>query len=189
MENKFIEMKQSDIEPLRRKIWEQNNKCCPVLGTPIDFDKTHLDHIHKANKEEYSINKGVIRTTLDGNVNMFFGKLENAFLMNGLHKKITLVELLKKGIEYLEDTPYQDEDGNYYIHPSEVTKRKKVKISDYKRVCKYYLVLNPRKRTLPKKPVYETSEWIKLVNETNLHIQKLKDEKAERKRIRQLKEK
>lgn len=181
---KFIEMKQSDIEPLRRKIWEENDKCCPVLGTPVDFNKTHLDHIHKANNEPYAANKGTIRTTLDGNVNMFFGKLENAFLMNGLHKKTTLIEILKKGIEYLEANPYQDSNGNYYIHPSEVTKRSKVKISEYKRVAKYYLELHPRKRTVIKKPVYVTDEWETLVQLTNEHIQKLKDAKEERKKVR-----
>ena len=159
MEFKYKEMKSSDIEPLRRKLWEENNKCCPVLGQPVDFDKTHLDHLHKAKKDDYSITKGPVRTTLDGNVNMFFGKLENAYLMNGLHKKIDLITLLERGIDYLKSGAYVDEEGYCLIHPREVTKRSKVKISEYKRVAKYYLELHPRKRTVIKKPVYVTEEW------------------------------
>jgi len=184
MEFKYKEMKQSDIEPLRRKIWEENNKCCPVLGTHVEFDKTHLDHIHKAKADDYSPTKGPVRTTLDGNVNMFFGKIENAFLMNGLHKKTDLISLLKKGIEYLESGAYIDDEGYYYIHPKEVTPRIKVKISEYKRVAKYYLELHPRKKVIIKKPTYVNDAWEALVKLTNDHIHKLEFEKTERKRIR-----
>lgn len=186
MEFKYKEMKQSDIEPLRKKLWLKNDKKCPVLDQPVDFDKTHLDHLHKAKNDEYSFEKGPVRETLDGNVNMFFGKLENAYLMNGLHKKIDLITLLERGIEYLKSGAYVDEEGYCHIHPKEVTKRCKVKISEYKRVAKYYLELNPTRRKVIKKPVYVTEEWTALVEQTNNHIQILKDLKEER-RLQRLK--
>ncbi len=45
---------------------------------------------------------------------------------------------------------------------------------------KYFLELHPRKRSLPKKLTYVTDEWIALVKLTEEHIQKLKDEKEQR---------
>ena len=183
MKFKYKEMRQSDIAPLRRKLWEENERKCPVLNQPVDFEKTHLDHLHKAKNDKYSFEKGPVRTTLDGNVNMFFGKLENAYLMNGLHKKIDLITLLERGIEYLKSGAYIDGDGYCHIHPKEVTKRKKVGKAEYNRVSKYYLTLHPKKRTVIKKPVYVTDDWEALVELTNNYINKIKASKIKRKTL------
>jgi hypothetical protein len=122
-------MKQQDIIVLKEKIWIKNNKKCPVLNKEIPLNKMVLDHAHKLKSEEPSIGKGTVRESLEFRVNGICGKIENAFKRYGLDKEIDLVSFLRNAADYFEKGSYQDEEGNYYIHPSEVQKEKKKKIS------------------------------------------------------------
>ena len=51
---KFREMKQSDIKVLREKIWELNDRKCPVLGTDLALKDAALDHCHKKVDDQVS---------------------------------------------------------------------------------------------------------------------------------------
>jgi hypothetical protein len=119
----FIEMKQSDIKSLKEKIWLQNNKKCPVLDVERPLDKMALDHIHANKTDEYSIDKGTIRTALDFRVNAVLGKLENSIRRTGLDKEeyFNIGDFLRKAADYFDNEPYH-EDNNYFIHPNEVKK-------------------------------------------------------------------
>ena len=179
MENNLRYMKPHEISILKEKIWLENNKCCPVLGKEIPLDKMVLDHKHKNKNIEPNIINGAIRTALEFRTNALFGKIENAFKRLGLDKDHDLVTILRNGAEYLEAGSYFD--GEYYIHPNEVPKRQKVKISDYNKIKKYYLEMFPKKRTIIKKPTYITEEFEQLLKQTEEYIINLNNIKAQKK--------
>lgn len=135
----FIEMKQSDIRPLKEKIWLQNDKKCPVLGVERPLDKMVLDHIHSTLSDEYATNKGTIRTSLDFRVNAVLGKLENAIKRTGLDKEeyFNMGDFLRKAANYFDAEPYH-EDNNYFIHPNEVKKLPNVSKKNYNKLKKVY---------------------------------------------------
>jgi len=147
----FIEMKQKDIKPLKEKIWLENDKKCPILDVEIPLDKMVLDHIHKLKNESYSETKGTIRTSLEFRANAFFGKMENAFKRYGLDKDYELSDLLRKAADYFDKGAYQDEEGNYYIHPNEVPKDPKVSKRNYNKLKKVYKE-SGRKKKFPDFP-------------------------------------
>ena len=172
-------MKAKDIKPLREKIWLQNNKKCPILDKEIPLDTTALDHCHKLKSQISDETLGAIRTTLDFRCNALAGKIENGFKRYGLHnvEGFDLPTFLRNTADYLERGSYVEEDENtktYYTHPNEVTKRAKVKISEWKRILKYYFTLNPTKKVLPKKPTYVNDKFIEMLKQTTEHIENLK---------------
>jgi len=149
--SKFKEMKQQDIKILKEKIWLENNKMCPILDTEIPLDKMVLDHIHKLKNDSYSEDKGTIRTSLEFRVNAFFGKMENAFKRYGLDKEHNLAEILRKAADYFDKGAYQDEEGFYYIHPTEVKKEPKMSKKNYNKLKKEYM-LSGKKVKFPEFP-------------------------------------
>lgn len=167
---KFVEMKSKDIKTLKLKIWKENGGRCPVLNKEIPFDKMVLDHIHKKKADAYDVDKGTIRTALEFRVNAFFGKIENAYKRYGLKDEMDLPNLLRKGADYLEAGPYCENGDTYYIHPTEVPKREKVKKSEYNRVKKYYFELFPNRKKMIKQPTYVTESWKELVKQVEDHI-------------------
>ncbi len=169
----FKEMKKSDIKILKEKIWLANNKQCPVLKIDVPLDKMVLDHAHKRKDEEYSTDKGVIRTALEFRVNAFFGKIENAFKRFGLKDIISLPDLLISGAEYLEKESYH-EGETYFVHPTEIPKREKVKTREYNRVKKYYFKLYPNRKKMIKRPTYITENWKELVLLIDEFVNKIK---------------
>ena len=136
----YIEMKQKDIRVLKEKLWLMNDKKCPVLGKAIPLDKMVLDHAHKRNAEEYSPTKGVVREALDKRVNVILGKVENALKRTGLgyEDDFDLPTFLRNAADYFERGAYVDEEGNLYVHPSEVPKEPKVSKSNYNKLKKLY---------------------------------------------------
>jgi hypothetical protein len=144
--NKFIEMKQKDIKPLKEKIWLANDKKCPILDIEIPLDKMVLDHIHKLKNEPYSEEKGTIRTALEFRVKAFFGKMENAFKRYGLEKEYNLATMLRNAAEYFDNGAYQCEDGNYYVHPNEVPKEPKLSKRNYNKLKKEYSKSGKKKK-------------------------------------------
>jgi len=155
----YIEMKQKDIRVLKEKIWLENGKKCPVLGKEIPLEKMALDHAHKRNDDEYSPTKGVIREALDFRTNAVLGKLENALKRTALsyQKDFDLPTFLRNAADYFERGAYVDEDGNMYIHPSEVHKPKKLSKSNYNKVKKLYNneEFIPKRKNQKKKPFPE----------------------------------
>ena len=62
-------------------------------------------------------------------------------------------------------------EAPFYIHPSEVPKRKKTRLIDYKRICKNWFTMYPNKKVLPSQPKYEDAKdyllWLSQANELN----------------------
>ncbi len=179
---------QKETQDIKKELYNIYNNKCPLLQENLPLEKIVADHQHKL-KTEACTNwneggKGLIRGAISFDANAIEGKITNAWSRYGMNKyDISLPDFLRNLADYLECPPAKQCDMSYAYY-TETPKRRKVKISDYKRVCKYYFVLYPNRRSLPKKPVYENEEWLELLNSTLLHIQKLKDHKEERKRIR-----
>ena len=135
-------MKQKDIKELREKLWIRNNKKCPLLGIDIPLDKCSLDHIHKKKSDKYSENKGTIRNSIEFRSNAIEGKIANAwkryFGSNEDNHPIELPNFLRNLADYLEEGSYIDEDGFYYIHPSEVPKEPKLSKRNFNKCKKLY---------------------------------------------------
>lgn len=136
----YIPMKNKDIKNLRKKIWMQNDKKCPVLNKEIPFKDTALDHNHKTMTEDFQPDKGTIRTTLDFRVNSCLGKLENSVKRMGLDKDpdFDLPTFLRNQADYFEAGQYVDEDGMMYLHPRELPREPDVSKRNYNRLKKLY---------------------------------------------------
>lgn len=189
--NGIVYTNQKETQDIKRILHEENNGMCPLLGIELPLDKAVADHQHKLKAEPCTQwqdgGKGLIRGAIEFRANAIEGKITNAWARYGMDKDgFDLPTYLRNLADYLECPPASKLD-ECYAYYQETPKRKKVKISEYKRVAKYFLELHPRKRTVIKKPVYVTEEWEALVQLTNEHIQKLKDEKEERKRAREAK--
>ena len=124
---------------LKEKIWLDNNKKCPVLNEEVEIEYIALDHLHKNRKSDIPNleNGGVIRGPISTEVNVILGKIENSFKRTGLSKYgYNIPDILRGLANYLEQGPYQDEDGNYYVHPSEVIKPSKLMKDSYSKLLK-----------------------------------------------------
>lgn len=142
---KYINMTQSDIKILKEKLWLENDKKCPVLNEVVEMDILALDHIHKKRQSDIPNikNGGVVRRPITTEVNIILGKIENSFIRTGLNKHgYHLPDILRGLADYLEMGPYQDEDGNYYVHPSEVIKPKKLMKDSYGKLLKELKKIN-----------------------------------------------
>lgn len=165
-------MTQKDIKILKEKLWLENNKKCPVLNEEVDIEFIALDHIHKKRKNDIPNleNGGIIRQNLTTEINIILGKIENSFVRTGLNKHgYSLPNILRGLADYLEQGPYQDEDGNYYVHPSEVIKNPKLTKDSYSRLLKELKKIN----YINKIPEYPKSQMLtqpleKLYNLVNL---------------------
>lgn len=151
-EIKFIEMKQKDIKILKEKIWLQNNKKCPLLNIELPLESFALDHIHRLKSEENSINKGVIRNSIEFRANAMEGKISNNwkryFGADEDKHPISLPNFLRNLADYLEKGAYcetLDNEDTYYIHPNEVAKEPKLMKSSYNELVK----INNNKLKIP----------------------------------------
>ena len=165
---KFKEMKTSEIKLLKEKLWLANDKKCPVLNKEIDLSKMVLDHAHKRKDEEYDIDKGTIRESLDFRVNAVLGKLENSLKRTGLlyEEGFDIGTFLRNAADYFDKGAYIDEEGYMYIHPREVHKTSIVSKKNYNKLKKLYL----GKRKFPEYPKSKklTLELQKLFEEYNI---------------------
>ena len=127
------------------------------LRQTIPLDKMVLDHAHKRNAEAYSPTKGVVREALDKRANAILGKVENALKRTGLgyEDDFDLPSFLRNAADYFERGAYVDEEGNMYVHPSEVPKEPKVSKSNYNKLKKLYdnELFIPTRKGQEKKPM------------------------------------
>ena len=155
---KFIELKNKDIKVLKEKLYLKNNKICPLLGIEIPLEKIALDHIHKLNADEYAIDKGTIRNAIEFRANAIEGAITNKwkrlFGADTSKHPISLPEFLRNLANYLEAGAY-NEDNTYYVHPTEVPRKPKVKKSSFNKMLKLYKQKYPNKK---KHPVYPKSK-------------------------------
>lgn len=138
----LIQMKQQDISTLKEKLWLKNDKKCPLLGIEVPLEKMALDHIHKLKSEDASEQKGTIRDSIEFRANAMEGKITNNwkryFGADENNHPISLPDFLRNLADYLEKGAYQDQEGNFYIHPNEKIKEPKVSKSNYNKLLKAY---------------------------------------------------
>jgi len=150
----FIELKTKDIKKLKKQLHTQNNGICPLLGISIPMDKTVLDHIHKLKSDEYAKDKGTIRNAIEFRANLLEGKISNnwkrLFGTDETTYPIDLPSFLRNLADYLEAGAFK-ENENYYIHPSEVKKAKKIKKLSYNKMVKEFKLTYPN-RKVPEYP-------------------------------------
>lgn len=152
----FIELKQKDIKRLKKLLHDQNNGVCPLLKKTISLDEAVLDHIHKLKSEPYAANKGTIRNSIEFRCNALEGKISNNwkryFGADESKHPISLPDFLRNLADYLEAGPYNN-NGTYYVHPSEVPKKPKVKKSAFNKMLKLFKLKYPKKKL----PIYPKS--------------------------------
>ena len=112
-------LKTKDIKSFRDKLLSLNENRCPVLKTKLDSSKAVLDHIHKQKlTDDITENSGVIRNTIDRNVNCLIGKIENGYKRYIPKDTIDLPTLLRNIADYIEKGAFI-EDGVLFSHPRE----------------------------------------------------------------------
>jgi hypothetical protein len=147
--NKFKEITYKQLKALRKKQWLKQNKECPILKKKIVYKDAVMDHKHKRKDEKIGKDgKGLLRGVLHFQANTIEGKIVNMYKRYGLHKLIDLPSLLRNISDYLLNPPMEQK----YVHPKERPKPKKLGKREYKRICKYYFEVYPRRRKLPKYP-------------------------------------
>lgn len=127
------QLKQSDIKPLREKIYKEQGEKCLICGQTIPDGKRMLDHQHKLfrNQELGKDGAGLVRGVLCSACNCFEGKIFFAHRRLGIHKKDkSLADILRGLADYL------DRENLSFIHPSELPKKPKLKKSSYNQLCK-----------------------------------------------------
>lgn len=161
---KLIFLKSKDLPALRKTQLKKQNNACPVLKKLMLEKEAVLDHKHKLKHESCGGPEGLgcIRGVIHNNANVFEGKVTKLWKRYGLSKMIGLPSLLRNLADYLEDPPMKP----IYVHPKEREKREVLTKTDYRRICKYYFIILPNKKTLPKYTKYK-DKWINLLAMAN----------------------
>ena len=145
---KLKELNWPQLKKLRKVQWLKQNKMCCILKKEIPYDKAVFDHLHKKKGEKIGEDgKGLLRGVLHSQANVFEGKILRLYIRYGLHKLISLPELLRNTADYIEHPPMEPE----YIHPSERV-FEKLKKSEYNKVRKDYFKMYPKKKSFPEYP-------------------------------------
>ena len=148
----LISMKSKDIKILKEKLHKKNNGKCPLLETEVTLDKMALDHIHKLKSEEPTEQKGTVRDAIEFRANAMEGKITNNwkryFGADESKHPISLPDYLRNLANYLENGAYSDEDGNYYIHPTEVPKEPKLGKREFNKISKLFKEKYPKRKPL-----------------------------------------
>lgn len=177
MQKGLIYTNQKQTQEIKKRLYKLSDGICPLLKQHIPIDKIVADHQHKRKAESCSNwdegGKGLIRGAVSFDANAIEGKIVNAWKRFGMSKHDTsLPDFLRNLADYLENPPAKELDG-CFVYYSEKPPRKKIGIREHKRVMKYYLILNPSCRKLPKKLVYVTDDWKRQVTKTDLYIKSI----------------
>lgn len=159
-------MKSKDIKILKEKLHSENGGKCPLLEIEVSSDKMALDHIHKLKSEIPSEQKGTIRNAIEFRANAMEGKITNNwkryFGADETKHPISLPDYLRNLADYLEKGAYCDDEGNYYVHPTEVPKEPKLGKREFNKIAKLFKERYPKRKPLeyPK-----SGKWTKLLTE------------------------
>ena len=127
--------------------------------------------------EAYAPTKGVVREALDKRANAILGKVENALKRTGLgyEEDFDLPTFLRNAADYFERGAYVDEQGDMYVHPSEVPKEPKVSKSNYNKLQKLYdqEPFFPKRKGQKKKPMPKYPASKKLTQGLKVLFEKL----------------
>ena len=132
----------------------------------IAYSEAVFDHKHKTKKEKLGEDgKGLLRGVLHFQANVFEGKVARLYIRCGLHKLIPLPDLLRNTADYIEHPPMKPE----YIHPNERPKPKKLTKTEFKRICKHYFEMYPKRKKLPEYPKSGklTKKFKRMLDEVN----------------------
>lgn len=164
---KLIPLTRAQLTKMRKDQYNKQNGICPILKQKINFDVSVFDHKHKLKSQECGGENGLgcLRGVIHREANSFLGKIERLIKRYGLQKVIHLPELLRNCADYVESPPMSP----VYIHPTERPKRQRLSLHDYKRICKYYFVVHPKAKKLPKYPKDSimTKKWIDMIDNAN----------------------
>jgi len=107
-------LKYNEVKGLREKLWNKNNKICPICKEEIAPEEAALDHCHKT---------GHIRNTIHKDCNILLGKIENYVGRYGKRFRDldVLFEFCANVVGYM-DSDYSD---NPY-HPTHRTPEDKI---------------------------------------------------------------
>lgn len=146
---KLVQLTYAAFKNLRGQQWLKQNKTCPILKQPLPYNKAVFDHKHKLKAETIGQDgKGLLRGVVHNQANVMEGKITNMYKRYGLHKLISLPELLRNIADYIENPPMEQK----YIHPMERPKEKALGKRDFNKICKYYFYIYPDRKTLPVYP-------------------------------------
>ncbi len=162
---KLKEITYTELKELRHQQWIKQDCICPILKQTIKSSDCVFDHKHRTKKEKIGEDgKGLLRGVLHFQANVMEGKIAKLYKRYGLHKFISLPELLRNIADYIESPPMKPE----YIHPAE-REFKKLGKREYNKICRYYFQIYPRRKRLPEYPKSGkmTKEFERLLNEDN----------------------
>ena len=144
----YQSLSQSKLKEYRLKKLKENN-ICPILGIELTEETAVIDHKHRQRKtdEINEENGGLIRGVINRFANAFLGKIENNYRRYGLHKYISLPELLRRLADYIENPPLYHEK---LIHPTEKLPEKKLSKREFKKFKEYLINKYPNRKSLKK---------------------------------------
>ena len=139
-------LKTTEVKELRKLLWEQCGGICPILGIPVPFEDTALDHQHGRKKYELGENgNGECRGAISTGANIIEGKVYNAYLRTGLEKTgVSIPTILRNLADYLENPPCPPG----FIHPSERPKVKALGKRVFSKIAKMYAEEFPNRKPL-----------------------------------------
>ena len=165
-ELKFINHR--ELRELREEQYKKQGEKCAISGLPYSLKECVFDHKHKLKNDPLGGPEGLglLRGVISNKINAFEGKIYKAWKRLGLGDDVDLACLLRQIADYIENPPM---NGQKIVHPDERPKRKKLSKPDFKRVQKYWFVMNPRRRILPEYPLdgIETPRWKKRIEKAN----------------------
>lgn len=162
--------KAKTVPVLRNMMLRQNADECTVCGKPVKAPT--LDHMHIKKIK----GTGFIRNVCCSQCNTFIARSENNAMRHGISTQ-ELPDVLRRIADHLEDQ-------TKIIHPTEVPKRKKVGVREWNRVKKHFFKVWPRKKVMPKKPVYVTEQWLEMKRAVDKYIMDTDLGKEARKKIK-----
>ena len=139
-------LSQSNLKDYRLQKLEEND-ICPILKIKLTNETSVVDHKHRQRKSDIinEENGGLIRGIINRFVNSYMGKIENNYKRYGLHRYISLPDLLRNIADYIENPPlYKDQ----LIHPNEKYPEKKIGKREFKKFKEYLISKYPRRKSL-----------------------------------------
>lgn len=159
-----------DKEQIRADQIKRQKGMCPILKLPLG-KKAVLDHKHKLKSQVAGPDgRGLCRGVLHDHANAFEGKIENAYKRLGLHNYRPLPFILRTMADYIEKPPMLHMK---IVHPDEKKRppKKHFSLVDYRRICKYWDQVFPRRKKgvppYPEKTKRLTKEWENILEKVN----------------------
>lgn len=145
--DELIQLKHSELPVLKKKMYDEQNGICPILGIKLPLEKFVIDHKHGAKGKEIGEDGcSCIRGAISAQSNSWEGKVTNNFIRYGLHNLgVNISFALRNLADYLENAKTN------FIHPTEKPKIPKITKLCYNALVKEIKKKN-RKEKIPEYP-------------------------------------